>query len=182
MSKKHRIKIIQKIFGLSIALILITVLIRAYINRSVQGYMSINVQTKTVETDADFYFTSISSPSQLQDHTETIEDLRQHAEEIRTLMENPKLLEETEQSREDWEQICSLLDQELKAASAMKASLLSHAEKNRFHEEMAEFYASRDHECMKVVGDSEHGMTENIAYLKRYAMLTADRCDELLKA
>ncbi len=97
-------------------------------------------------------------------------------------MENPKLLEETAQSREDWEQICSLLDQELKAASAMTASLLSHAEKNRFHEEMAEFYASRDHECMKVVGDSEHGMTENIAYLKRYAMLTADRCDELLKA
>ncbi len=84
-------------------------------------------------------------------------------------------------TKDDYRKISELWDRELKALSDDIASGMNEAEKKEFFDAENTFLVSRNHECMKAVGQNKVSFMEEIDYLDRHIRLTREHCNDLVK-
>ena len=83
--------------------------------------------------------------------------------------------------KDNYQKIADLWDRDVKALGNDITAKMPEGEKKTFFDGENTFLVSRNHECMKAVGQNKVSIQERIDYLDRYIVMTREHCKDLVK-
>lgn len=173
-------KTLWGIMVLTLVCTIITLGLRIYLKDRLDSFeMESVAETLPHEKEEQLIFTAIEEISEPEE--ELLEKYNSNFEEIDTLYERISTLEQDESLKDNYQKIADLWDRELKALGNDITAKMPEGEKKTFFDGENTFLVSRNHECMKAVGQNKVSIQERIDYLDRYIVMTREHCKDLVK-
>ncbi len=170
------------ILGLLTFTVVFTLSFRVYLDRKLKAYeIASEADAAPEETLEQLIIPEDPAPSEDTRDAATLQDLTTELQELDGQITAYLNGNRGISTRDKYERIAELWNQELNRISNVITSHLEESEKDAFHESEKEFLQSRNLEAMKEISNTKSGMTENLDYLRKYAELTRLRCYDLLK-
>ena len=119
--------------------------------------------------DEDMYFGEEDSIFHFQNEFSRLEQIEEDSDWHRGLP-----------LRRRYEEIAGLYDKELQRLVSYYAGKITGTERENFFVEQSIFLAERSRESKKELSQDKTGIEENVDYLKKYIVLTKNRCSVIL--
>ena len=185
MRKHVSSRMLRGIALLVLILAAITLGIRIYLDEALIRHASmVTTETAPSETREQLIIAETTPAQESEAAEEPVDQIAQFEAafaEIQALEEVAAGEQQGSALKEDYETIAKLWNRELEALGRAITAKMTESEKDAYIASASSFLISRNHECMKALGQEKLSVIENIDYLSREIALTRERCYDLLK-
>ncbi len=184
MMKKHITgRTVRGLVLFALVLLLITLGLQIGLRQALHTYQTAAVQETGAPSETREPLPVTMLPS--EDNAEESGDLLQHFtdafSELDLLEENLAGERQGSRLKEEYTSLAKLWNQQLEDLGECITENMSEEEAESYIADANAFLVSRNHECIKELGQDKLSVAESTDYLRREVTLTKERCRQLLK-
>lgn len=183
MRKHITDRTIRGLMLLALVLFLLTLGLRFGLQQALLQYQEMSVRETTApsETREPLLVTEMPAEDAETEAADELQRFESAFEELENMEKGLSGERESSTLKENYTTLMKLWNRQLDDLGECITAKMREEEAEAYIADANAFLVTRNHECMKELGQDKLSVVENIDYLRREVALTRERCRELLK-